>query len=66
MSSQSIRQHAADLAWSLWTELGVSGVVRRHSGIVIDLEPLLAATPALASDDPRHATSLETQRAMLR
>lgn len=53
MSSESIRRDAADLAWSLWTELGVSGVVRRHSGTVIDLEPLLAATPALASDDPR-------------
>lgn len=53
MSSESIRRDAADLAWSLWTELGVSGVVRKHSGTVIDLEPLLAATPALASDDPR-------------
>ncbi len=53
MSSESIRSDAADLAWSLWTELGVSGVVRKHSDTVIDLEPLLAATPALAGDDPR-------------
>jgi len=53
MSSESIRRDAADLAWSLWTELGVSGVVRKHGGTVIDLEPLLASTPALAGDDPR-------------
>ena len=53
MSSESLRRDAADLAWSLWTELGVPGVVRKHSGAVIDLEPLLAATPALAANDPR-------------
>ena len=53
MSSESIRSDAADLAWSLWTELGVSGVLRNHGGTVIDPEPLLAATPALASGDPR-------------
>lgn len=53
MSSASIRSDAEDLAWSLWTELGVAGVVRKHEGTVIDPEPLLAATPALASGDPR-------------
>lgn len=53
MSSASIRADAADLAWSLWTELGVSGVLRSHRDVVIDLEPLLAATPALAAEDPR-------------
>lgn len=49
----ALRQDGADLAWSLWSELGVSGVVRNHSGIVIDLEPLLVVTPTLAADDPR-------------
>ncbi len=53
MSRDVLRQHAADLAWSLWTELGVAGVVRNHSATQIDLEPLLAVTPALGADDPR-------------
>lgn len=53
MSSGALRSHAADLAWSLWTELGVSGTIRNHASTEIDPEPLLAATPALAADDPR-------------
>lgn len=53
MSSAALRRHGADLAWSLWTELGVAGVVRNHSATAVDLEPLLAITPVLAADDPR-------------
>lgn len=53
MSSESIRQSAADLVWSLWTELGVPGVVRNHATTVVDVEPLLIVTPGLAGDDSR-------------
>ncbi len=52
-SSDSIPQKAADLAWSLWTELGVSGVVRNHADTMVDPEPLLAVTPTLAGEDVR-------------
>lgn len=53
MYSDPLRSRAADLGWSMWTELGVSGTIRNHSSTEIDLEPLLAATPTLAADDPR-------------
>ena len=53
MSSASIHDAATDLAWSLWTEVGVPGVVRRHSNIVIDPEPLLVHSPLFACSDPR-------------
>lgn len=42
-----------DLAWSLWRELGVPGVVRRHSDVVVVPEPLILFTGALGSRDPR-------------
>ncbi len=51
--SSTIDRHAADLAWSLWTELGVPGVIRRHASLVVDPEPLLVATPGLAHADQR-------------
>jgi len=51
--SATIERHAADLAWSLWTELGVPGVIRRHASLVVDPEPLLVATPELARADQR-------------
>ncbi len=44
---------ATKLLWSLWTELGVSGVVRQHQHVAIDPEPLAVFTPFLASTDPR-------------
>ncbi len=52
-ASATIQRHAADLAWSLWTELGVPGVIRRHASLVVDPEPLLVATPELARTDQR-------------
>jgi len=51
--SRAIERHAVDLAWSLWTELGVPGVIRRHAALVVDPEPLLVATPELARADQR-------------
>ncbi|MES2643417.1 MAG: hypothetical protein V4850_28295 [Myxococcota bacterium] len=53
MYSEAIRRAAGDLAWSLWSELGVPGVARKHSSTSIDLEPLLVFTPTLAHEDPR-------------
>jgi hypothetical protein len=42
-----------DLAWSLWAELGVDGVVRRHDWQAIDLEPLIIYTAKLGDPDRR-------------
>jgi hypothetical protein len=42
-----------DLAWSLWTELGVAGVKRKHQKCLITLEELIVLTVAMAKIDPR-------------
>lgn len=42
-----------DLAWSLWTELGVAGVERRHARHSIDPESLIIFTADLGDTDPR-------------
>ena len=34
----------ADLAWSLWNELGVAGIHRKHKGCLIGLEELIILT----------------------
>ena len=44
---------ALDLAWSLWSELGVDGAVRRHDWQAIDLEPLIMFTAHLGGADSR-------------
>jgi hypothetical protein len=44
---------ALDLTWSLWSELGVDGTVRRHDWQAIDLEPLLMFTSWIGSADRR-------------
>lgn len=41
------------LLWSLWTEMGVPGVHRRHERTAVDPEPLIAWTPHLALEDSR-------------
>lgn len=51
--SVELREHALDLAWSLWAELGVSGWQRRHTSHAIDPEPLIIFTAWLADADPR-------------
>jgi hypothetical protein len=50
---QQLEEHLLDLAWSLWTELGVAGVVRKHRQCAIMPEDLLLLTSALSSVDPR-------------
>ncbi|MCE5316804.1 MAG: hypothetical protein LLG04_05510 [Parachlamydia sp.] len=42
-----------DLAWSMWTELGVAGLKRKHQRFLITLEELILLTMALAEVDPR-------------
>lgn len=46
-------QHLLDLAWSLWTELGVQGHNRNHRDYLIPLEELVLLTATLAEQDPR-------------
>jgi DNA-binding transcriptional ArsR family regulator len=44
---------ALDLAWSLWAELGIDGVRRRHDWQAIDLEPLIIFTSYIGNSDSR-------------
>jgi DNA-binding transcriptional ArsR family regulator len=44
---------ALDLAWSLWAELGLDGLRRRHDWQAIDLEPLIIFTALIGSADSR-------------
>jgi hypothetical protein len=50
---QEIDGLALDLAWSLWSELGVDSAVRRHDWQAIDLEPLIIFTAHLGGADSR-------------
>ncbi len=51
--SERLQEHALDLAWSLWAELGVSGWRRRHTSHAIDPELLILFTSFLGDADPR-------------
>lgn len=51
--SSEVQDLAIDIVWSLWTELGVSGGGRYHTGVGIDLEPLILATAYLGRFDAR-------------
>jgi hypothetical protein len=48
-----IASSALDLARSLWAELGVTGVPRRHGWQALDLEALIIFTASCASGDAR-------------
>lgn len=48
-----VADHTLALLWSLWTELGVPGIERRHAHVAVDPEPLIVATPWLAQADAR-------------
>jgi len=50
---KELDQHLLDLAWSLWTELGVQGHKRNHQNCLISLEELVILTTVLAEIDPR-------------
>jgi hypothetical protein len=51
--SQEVDRLALELAWSLWAELGVDGMVRRHDWQAVDLEPLIIFTARLGDADNR-------------
>lgn len=51
--SDRITNLALDLAWRLWTELGVSGWDKRAANEAIDLEPLLLFTAWIGRFDHR-------------
>lgn len=50
---KELDQNLLDLAWSLWTELGVAGVKQNHQDVLIWIEELILFTSALSSVDPR-------------
>ncbi len=51
--SQKLDRLLLNIAWSLWTELGVSGVKRQHQHCLIVLEELVILTAILADVDAR-------------
>ena len=52
-SNAAVADHALELVWSLWRELGLSGWVGNQPSTGIDLEPLIIATSRLGASDPR-------------
>lgn len=53
MYSENLHEALRDLGWSLFTELGVPGVVRHHQRVALDPEPIVVAAPSLFELDPR-------------
>ena len=52
-ASDRLRERMLDLAWSLWTGLGVPGQIDNHGDCAIDPEPLILFTAGLGDADPR-------------
>ncbi len=50
---KKLDQHLLNLAWSLWTELGVLGHERKHQNCLLFLEELVLLTVSLVKLDPR-------------
>jgi len=50
---QQLNDALAEIAWSLWTELGVAGNFRRHKHCLVSLEELIILTSVIADYDPR-------------
>ena len=53
MGSSELKTACMDLAWSLWTELGVPGVTRHHRRLVVDPEPLVVWSGQFIAAEPR-------------
>jgi len=51
--SENLDKQLLDLSWSLWTELGVTGVHRIHQQFLIIPEELILLTALLGELDPR-------------
>ena len=50
---KQLNKNLLDLAWSLWTELGVAGTKQNHRNVLILLEELVIFTTVLSDTDPR-------------
>ncbi len=50
---QQLNDGLAEIAWSLWTEIGVAGTFRRHKHCLVSLEELIILTAVIADNDPR-------------
>ncbi len=50
---RQLDKNLLNLAWSLWTELGVAGVKQKHQNVLILIEELVIFTSVLAEVDPR-------------
>lgn len=53
VSLKKLEDGLINLGWSLWTELGVAGTIRRHEKCLISLEELIILTAVIADSDPR-------------
>lgn len=53
MSSSLLADASLELAWRLWTELGVPGVQDMVGAAVVDPEPLVVWSPSVIGEDPR-------------
>lgn len=51
--SKQLDENLAHLAWSLWTELGVAGLERKHQSFPVSPEELIILTVVLSDFDPR-------------
>lgn len=51
--SKQLDENLAHLAWSLWTEIGVAGLERKHLAFSIAPEELIILTSVLSEFDPR-------------
>lgn len=51
--TSALAKLVVDLGWSLWTELGVPGVIRKHAHVALDPEPLIVFSPWLFRGDAR-------------
>ncbi|OGN65032.1 MAG: hypothetical protein A3E80_03590 [Chlamydiae bacterium RIFCSPHIGHO2_12_FULL_49_9] len=50
---EHLDKHLIDLAWSLWTELGVAGIQNKHRQFLIQPEELILLTSVIGETDPR-------------
>jgi hypothetical protein len=51
--TKRLTQLVVGFGWSVWSELGVPGVIRHHGHVAIDPEPLIVVSPWLFRDDAR-------------
>lgn len=51
--SKQLDENLAHLAWSLWTEIGVAGLERKHQSFAVAPEELIMLTSIISDFDPR-------------